>query len=100
MGSGEETEAEEEEEDEKEGDRDRDTPRGAYVEVFRVGGGVPPPEKNSDLPDFTPESAHLLLWGVYGDYLNHNNGSHLYGGVVDDVIYQRCWRRLYTQSAS
>ena len=52
---------------------------GALVELSRVGGGVLPPEKNADLPDFTPERVHLLLQGVYGDFLHHNNGSHLDG---------------------
>ena len=39
--------------------------------MVRLGGGVPPPEENTDLPGFTPERAHLLLQGVYGDYLHH-----------------------------
>ena len=47
-----------------------------------------PPEENADLPDFTPESAHLFLQGVYGDYPHHNDGSHMDGGVVDDAIWQ------------
>ena len=37
------------------------------VDIVRVGGEVTPPEENADLPDFTPESAHQLLQGVYGD---------------------------------
>ena len=70
---------------------------GAPVEVIRVGGGLSPPEENSDLLDFTPERVHLLFWGVYGDFPHHNNGSHLDGEVADDAIYQRCWRRLAAQ---
>ena len=51
-----------------------------------MGGDGPPPEENADLPDFTPERANLLLQGVYGEYLHHNNGSHLDGGFVDEAI--------------
>ena len=83
----------------KEGDRDGDTPRGAPVEVIRVGGGMPPPEENANLPDFKPEHAHQLLSEVYGDFTHHNNGLHLDGGVADDAIWQRLWRRLAAQSA-
>ena len=58
-----------------------------------------PPEENADLPDFTPESAHLLLQIVYGDYMPHNNEFHLGGGIVDNSIRQRFWRRIAAQSA-
>ena len=63
------------------------------------GGGVTPPEENKDLPDFTPERAHLLLQGVYGYYLHPNNWSHLDRGVMDNTICQHCWRQLAAQSA-
>ena len=65
-----------------------------------MGGDVNPPEENTDLPGFTPERAHLLLQGVYGDFPHHNDGSHLDGGITDDAAWQRCWRRLAAQSAS
>ena len=68
--------------------------------MIRVGGALPPPEKNADLPDFTPERAHLLLREVYGDFPHHNDGSHLDGGVTDNAIWERPWRRLSAQSAS
>ena len=76
-------------------------PQGGHMQKLSLGRGVfPPPEKKSDLSDFTPESAHLLLRGVYGDYPHHSNGSHLYRGVVDDTIWQHRWRQLVAQSAS
>ena len=53
-----------------------------------------------DLPEFTPESAHLLLWDVYGDYPYHTYGSYLDRGFADDAIWKRRWRRLAAQSAS
>ena len=94
-------EAEEEEErHEEEGDRDGETPRGTPVKVTCVGGDAPPPEENSDLPEFHPERAHLLLQGVYGDFLHHNNGSHRERGIADEAAWQRLWRRLAAQSAS
>ena len=64
------------------------------------GGGATLPEENSDLPGFTPERAHLLLQGVYGDFPHHNDGSHLDGGIADKAACQRRWRRLDAQSAS
>ena len=69
------------------------------MEVVHVGGGVPPLEENAHLPDFNPERVHLLLQGVYGDYLHSNDGSHLDGGVADDAIWQRRWHQLAAQSA-
>ena len=94
-------EEEEEEGNEEEGDRDRETPRGAPLEVIRMGGDVPPPpEENADLLGFTPERAHLLLQRVYGYFLHHNNRSHLEGGAADDALWHRCWRRLSAQSES
>ena len=61
---------------------------------------MPPLEENADLPDFTPEHVHLFLQGVYGDFLHHNNGSHLDEGVADDAIWQCRWCRLAAQLAS
>ena len=89
--NGAETEDEEDEGNDEEWDRDRWTSRGAPVEVVYVGGDVPPPEENADLPYFSPERAHLLLQGFYGDFVHHNYGSHLDGGVADNAIYKpRC----------
>ena len=69
MERGTETNNEEEDNDNEEGDRERDIPSGAQPEVGHMGGGrAPPPKENVDLPDFTPESEHLLLQGLYGDY--------------------------------
>ena len=64
------------------------------------GGDVPPMEENAELLGFTPECAHLLLQGVYGDLPHHKDGSHLYGRITDDALCQRCWRRIAAQSAS
>ena len=60
---------------------------------------MPPPEKNADLSNFTPERAHLLLQGVYGDFPYHNYEFHLDGGVADYAIWKLRWRRLAAQSA-
>ena len=79
---------------------DVDTPRGATGEVINVRGGLLPQEENTDIPDFTPERAHLLLREVYGDLPHHNNRSHLNGGVTDDALWQSCWRRIAAQSDS
>ena len=92
--------AEQTEEEEEERDRDRETSQGGPVEVTRVGGYATPPEENADIPGFTPERAHLLLQGVYGDFPHHNDGSHLDGGIADDSARQRHWCRIAAQSAS
>ena len=60
---------------------------GGAVEVTCVGGDATPPEENADLPGFTPERAHLLLQGVYGEFLYHNDGAHLDRGIADDDIW-------------
>ena len=59
-----------------------------------MGGGATPPEGNADLLGFSTESAHLLLQGVYRDFLHHNNGSHLYGEIIDNAAWQRCWLHI------
>ena len=59
-----------------------------------------PPEETADLLGFTPERAHLLLQGVYGDLLHHNDRLHLDGGVTYDAVWKRRWRRIAAQSAS
>ena len=50
------------------------------------GRGMLPPELNTYLPDFNPEHAHLLLQGVYGEFLHQNDRSHLDRGVADATI--------------
>ena len=64
-----------------------------------MGVDATPPEENADLPGFTPERAHLLLQGIYGDFPHHNSGSHLDRGIADDAAFQHCWCRLAAQSA-
>ena len=90
-----------EEEDREGGDRNGETPRGETEDVIRVGGGLaPPPKENADLSEFTPERAHILFQEVYGAFPCHNKGSYLDGGVEENAIWQRRWRRLAAQSAS
>ena len=97
----EETEAEEDKKGSvAEGDRNGDTPRGEPEGINRVGGNMPPPEENADIQGFTPECAHLLLQGVYGDFPYHNDGSQLGEGIADDSAWQRRWRWLAAQSIS
>ena len=66
---------------------------------YPPGGGLPPQEENTDLPDITPERAHLLLRTIYGDFPHHNYGSHLDRGVTDDALWQHCWCWLAVQLA-
>ena len=73
---------------------------GPRSRLLAWGGDATPPEEEVDLLGFTPERAHLLLQGVYGDFLHHNYGSHLEGGIAGDAEWQRRWRRLAAQSDS
>ena len=84
--SGNETEANEDKRDYKEGERGGEAPRGAPVEEVCMGGGVSPPEGNTELLDFIPERAYPLLQEVYGDFPYQNNGSYMDEGVPDDNI--------------
>ena len=68
--------------------------------MIRADKALYPSEENADLPNFSPECAHLFFREVYGYSPHHNNGSHLDGGVTDDTIWQCCWRWLDAQSAS
>ena len=61
---------------------------------------APSTEEVADLKGFTPARAHLSLREVYGDFHQHNDGTHLAGGVPDDATWKSRWRRLAEQSAS
>ena len=79
----------------------RSDPKGGTGRVGSHGGGTyPPPEENSDLLDFTPECAHLLLQEVYGDLPHHNDRSHLDRGVADNDIWKHRWLQLAAPLAS
>ena len=65
-----------------------------------MGGHAIPPEENADLLGFTPEHAHLLLQGVYGDFLHHSDRLHLDRGISDNAAWKRRWHRIAAQSAS
>ena len=80
--------------------RDGETPREAPIEVTRVEGDATLPEEIADLPGLTPEPAHLLLQGVYGDFPHHNDRYHLDGGLAGDAAWHHCWGWLAVNSAS
>ena len=65
-----------------------------------MGRDATPPEENTDLLGFHLERAHMLLQGVYGDFLYKKNRTHLDGGIADDAARQRRWLRLAAQSTS
>ena len=75
-------------------------PHGGAWSRSHSGGYSTHPEKNADLPEFSPESAHLLLQGVYGDFPHHNNESHMDRGITEDAAWQHCWQRLAAPSVS
>ena len=73
---------------------------GKQYSSFMWGGIMPPREENADLPEFTPERLRLLLQGVYGDFLHHNNSLRLEGGIADNDLWQRRWRQFTDMSSS
>ena len=78
-------------------ERRRRAPEGGTCRNCLQGGRGSSPEENEDLPDFSPERAHLLLQGVYAYFLHHNNRLHLDGRVLYDAVWKRRWRRLAAQ---
>ena len=76
-------------------------PQVHYIRDLSVpeGGADPSTEEGAELQDFTPTSLHLLLQVVYEDFLHHNDGTRLTGGVSDDAAWKSCWLRLAAQSA-
>ena len=65
---------------------------GPHHESLREGG--------YHFQGFVPAQSHHFLVEVYSDHLHHNNGMHLDGGIADDAIWKRRWKRLFTQSDS
>ena len=43
------------------------------------------PDEGADLPDYTLTKANRRLDAVLGDHIHDNDGSHLDGGIRDDV---------------
>ena len=75
-------------------------PHGGPRSRSHAWGGTPPPQRKMQASRDPPEILHLLLLGVYGNFLHHNNGSQLDWGIADDAAWQRRWHRLAAQSAS
>ena len=47
-----------------------------------------------DEPGYNPTSEDLNIWEVYGDWVHANPGTHLDGGIRDDLAWQAWWRDL------
>ena len=52
-----------------------------------MGGGGFPQEEGTELPNFPPARAHLLLKLVYVDLPHHSNRYHMGRGVPDDNVW-------------
>ena len=59
-----------------------------------MGGGGFPQEEGTELPNFPPARAHLLLKLVYVDFPHHSNRYHMGRGVPDDDVWHQYWFRL------
>ena len=46
------------------------------------------------MPGYQQTEADARLISVYGDYPHANDGCHLHGGVQDDLLSQRLWKRV------
>eukprot|EP00956_Cyclotella_meneghiniana_P009504 scaffold13157_cov41-Cyclotella_meneghiniana.AAC.3 len=55
-------------------------------------------EEDSRLQNLTP--ADWKLMGVYGDTIHQNDGRHLDGGINDDAVWQRRWRKVVSTKLS
>ena len=60
---------------------------------------VPPgpeiiPDTDADLPGYLVTEADRLLDTVLGDHVHDNDGTHLRGGIANDAIWQRRWKRM------
>jgi hypothetical protein len=56
------------------------------------------PETGADLPEYHITSADRKLAAVFGDHIHNNDGTHLSGGIADDHLWQRRWRKLVAHS--
>ena len=63
------------------------------------GGAASSTEEGANLQEFTPDRSHLSLQEVYGDFPYHNDGTHLTGGSLNDVVWKSCWGRRAVQSS-
>ena len=57
-------------------------------------------EEGDNISGSSLSRAHQLLVEVCGDHLHHNDRVHLYRGLFDDVLCQRFWCQLVSQSDS
>eukprot|EP00957_Ditylum_brightwellii_P023109 1743243-Ditylum_brightwellii.AAC.1 len=60
-------------------------------------GEQPQAEEGTDLPGFADAPADVKLWQVFGDTIHHNDGTHMDGGVPNDVTWQRRWRKIISR---
>lgn len=71
---------------------------GAMDGTAIAASGAASPEtflnEKSDLPCYMPTETDELFDTVYGDHVHDNDGSHLHGGVADDIEWQKRWHRL------
>ena len=52
------------------------------------------PDVGADLPGYRITEADCRLDGIYGDHVHANDGTHLDGGIDDDVTWQRRWKQV------
>ena len=54
-----------------------------------TGGG-----ESADLPDYTVTDIDRMMDKVFGDHVHQNDGTHLTGGIADDVTWQARFNTL------
>ena len=69
---------------------------GSVLAAHITGKACAPPKDGADLTNFTVSVEHLLLWGVYEDRPNQNDGVHLDNRVADETVWQSRWPCLAT----
>ena len=53
-----------------------------------------PSRKVTDLPEFAPSRAHLLLTGVHGYLPHHNNEVQVEREIPYNAVWQHHWHQL------
>ena len=68
-----------------------DVSMGSWYSKAEYPDGQPNPspivmEEGAYLLGYCLNPAYQIIWVVYGDHLNHNNGNHLDGDMADDAV--------------
>ena len=64
------------------------------TEVDIEGGHIPISQGDIPVEAQPPEGVVEKLTRVYGDCVHQNDGTHLDGGIRDDMVWQERWKKI------